>query len=116
MFFLTPTTVQYCYMLMTIEKMWTYDGASRGRLVTNNMMNLMLNIIKPLSLFLVKQKLENGKNAAPPFNFYKFDGEMSAFEKLKELTNDALQEYIGNKDLIAVKSFVDALLDLTKLK
>ena len=115
MLFLTLTTVQYCYMLLTIETMWTYDGASRGRLVTNNMMNLMLNIIKPLSLFLVQQKLKNG-NAAPPFNLYKFDEKPSAFEQLKNLTNDALKEYSGNKELTTVKSFVDALLDLTKLK
>ena len=72
---LIPTVIQYSYMLLTIEKMWTYDGPSRGRLVTNNTMNLMLMVLKPLALFVITQPVKDNKNAAPPFNLYKFSEE-----------------------------------------
>jgi hypothetical protein len=107
--------VQYCYLLLTIEKMWTYDGPSRGRLVTNNIMNLMLTVLRPLALFLVAQPIQDGKNAAPPFNLYKFDENNSAFEQLKSLTSDALKSYPNAAELKPVERFVNELIDISNL-
>jgi len=105
----------YCYLLLTIEKMWIYDGPSRGRLVTNNIMNLMLTVLRPFALFLVTQPLKDGKNAAPPFNLYKFDEKSSAFEQLKVLTSEALNAYPNATELKPVERAVNDLIDISKL-
>jgi len=112
---LIPTLLQYCYLLLTVEKMWSYDGPSRGRLVTNNIMNLMLTVLRPLALFLVAQPLRNGKNAAPPFNFYKFDKCSSSYEQLRALTSEALKAYPNATELTTVDRAVNDLIDISNL-
>jgi len=102
-------------MLLTIEKMWTYDGPSRGRLVTNNIMNLMLLVLKPLALFLVTLPVKDNKNAAPPFNLYKFSEEGSAFEQLNARTRAALKAYPNATELKPVENAVNELIDISEL-
>jgi len=104
----------YCYLLLTMEKMWDYDGPMRGRLVTNNIMNLMLTIMKPLSLFLVKQQLSETENAAPPFNLYAFVGSKgkTALRELQKLTREAVAEYPNEPELHSVEEAVMGLLEI----
>ncbi|KAG8908748.1 hypothetical protein FRB99_002986 [Tulasnella sp. 403] len=107
----------YSYLLMTIEIMWQYNGDLRGRLVTNNIMNLMLTVLRPIATFLVAQTItsgpDQGKHAAPPFRRYDFrDGKDGALEELKRLTREGLATYPGESGLRGVQEAVDALVDL----
>ncbi|KAG8908754.1 hypothetical protein FRB99_002992 [Tulasnella sp. 403] len=110
----------YSYLLMTIEAMWQYDGELRGRLVTNNIMNLMLTVLRPIALFLVAQEItsgpDQGKHAGPPFRQHNFqNGRNGALEELKQLTRDALAQYPDVTALKGVQADVDALIDLGRL-
>lgn len=95
--------------------MWEYSGEKRGALITTNIMQLMFTLIKPLALFLVTQPLENGDNAAPPFNIYKFKEGSSAFEQLKVLTGDALKAYPDVVEVKQAKEGAETLIDISTL-
>ncbi|KAF9070234.1 ferritin-like-domain-containing protein [Rhodocollybia butyracea] len=109
----------YSYLLMTLEKLWRYDGIQRGRLVTNNVMNLMLAILKPVALFLVTLPLESDptKHAAAPYNRHDFRTGTSTFAQLKELMNAAIAQYPGATEgpLRGVQQAVDNLIDIDTL-
>jgi hypothetical protein len=107
--------VQYCYLLLTIEALWMYDGKERGRLVTNNLMVLMLNILRPLAHFLVRQPspLDKSHSACAPFNFYQFDAtEGSPKKKLVALVKAAVSKYPA---LQPVLSHAEGLIDIWDL-
>ncbi|KAG8993010.1 hypothetical protein FRB90_000815 [Tulasnella sp. 427] len=107
----------YCYLLQTIEVLWKYAGPLRGRLVTNNITNLMLNVIKPLALFLAQQKItkgpNKGKHAAFPFRFYPFGSQ--PFAELKRMTDRVMTLYPTEGKLQAVGKYVRELIDLDQL-
>jgi hypothetical protein len=92
--------------------MWTYNGYYRGRLITNNIMNLMSSVLRPLALFLVTQPLKDGKNAAPAFNLYKFNDNSTPCDQLKALIRDARMAY---PDLGGVVRVVERLIDINAL-
>ncbi|KAF8201995.1 ferritin-like-domain-containing protein [Mycena galopus ATCC 62051] len=102
----------YSYLLLTIQTLWTYEGISRQELVTNNIMNLMLTVQKPLSLFLVEQTLANGSHAASPFNLYKFRSPIEAHEELVQLADNAVASYPNVQELLNVRQKVRELIDL----
>lgn len=108
-------------MLLTLEKMWTYGGDQRGRLVTNNIMNLMLTIMKPVALFLVTKPLDNNPSlhAAAPFNLYEFQegSAESALAQLKRLFSEAIAQFpeAAEGPLRGVQRAVDNLIDISTL-
>ncbi|KAG8944495.1 hypothetical protein FRC04_001717 [Tulasnella sp. 424] len=107
----------FSYLLETIEILWKYDGPLRGRLVTNNVMNLMLTILKPLAVFLVQQKITKGpnagKHAAAPYRLYEFGAD--PFGELKDITEKALAQYSNEPKLQEVGQYVSELIDLKQL-
>ncbi|KAI0684995.1 ferritin-like-domain-containing protein [Cytidiella melzeri] len=117
----------YSYLLMTIEILWQYDGNLRGRLVTNNIMNIMLNAIKPVALFLVARPALEGssnptneqqakfgeKHAAPAFNRHDFGA--NPFQELKDIAQKALAAYPEDRRLQEVAKYVRELIDLSQL-
>ncbi|KAG8908750.1 hypothetical protein FRB99_002988 [Tulasnella sp. 403] len=110
----------YSYLLMTIELMWKYSGKWRGRLVTNNMMNLMLHVLRPMAVFLTAQEITSGPNkgrhAGPPFRQYNFQGgKDGALAELKQLTQAGLAPYPDQEALERVQAAVDALIDLANV-
>ncbi|KAG8856460.1 hypothetical protein FRB96_006426 [Tulasnella sp. 330] len=105
----------YCYLLMTMERLWTYEGAMRGRLVSNNVMNLMLTIMRPISHFLVKQKVTDIMNAGPPFNLYTFKGVFgkTALRELQKLTHDAVAAFPNDiNELQPIEEATNNLMDI----
>lgn len=60
----------YCYLLVMIEAAWRTADALRRRKLIRNIHPIMLDILNPLASELVQQKLTDGENAAPAFNFY----------------------------------------------
>ncbi|KAG8698217.1 hypothetical protein FRC11_014572 [Ceratobasidium sp. 423] len=107
----------YSYLLLSIQKLWSYDGPSRESIAANNIMGLMSGALPTLARFLVTQptKREPGKNAAPPFNCYPFDPANSfgnALNQLKEAVKHAIDKF---PDLKGIQGTVDALVDLGKL-
>lgn len=102
---------------MTLEALWKYDGPLRGRLVTNNVMSLMLTILKPLALFLVEQKITKGpnagKHAAAPYRLHEFGHD--AFTELKTIVEDGLKQYPDELSLQEVGKYVQELIDVEQL-
>lgn len=95
--------------------MWEYSGEKREALVTTNIMKLMFNLIKPLAVFLVKQPLENGDNAAPPFRLYEFKEGSSALEQLKAITHEAFLAYRGVAEVEEARKGAEELIDISTL-
>lgn len=98
-----------------METAWTYSGPYRQELVTNNIMTIMLTVLKPLALFLVQQTVASGQHAAPAFNLHEFETTAKAHAELKSLTDAALTAYPEAQELKPVKRAVDELFDLGRI-
>ena len=98
--------------MLTLEKMWTYDGNKRGRLATDNIISLMLTITKPLAPFLV---IVGNVSAATPFIRYnlKEGGVESAHAQLKRLMNECPDAAAG--PLKGAQKAVKDLIDICSL-
>lgn len=91
--------------------MWdnSFQG-NRRDLVTNNLQNIMLHILRPLAAFLVTKTHQSGDNTwqlAPFFNFFEFTATPSFHEQLKTQFQSASQ---GNSELASLRPFVDGLI------
>lgn len=89
--------------------------------MTNNIMNLMLTIMKPVALFLVTKPLDNNPSlhAAAPFNLYEFQegSAESALAQLKRLFSEAIAQFpeAAEGPLRGVQRAVDNLIDISTL-
>ncbi|KAG8812499.1 hypothetical protein FRC19_003093 [Serendipita sp. 401] len=88
----------YCYLLITIERMWDPEfTGKREELVENNLMRLMTRVITPLARFLTQEKGPNDRCFAPFFNFYDFSkSEKTCYDQLVGLMDDAIKAYEGD--------------------
>jgi len=109
----------YCYLLMTIEKLWQYDGQKRKALIEQNIRNAMRPVIPSLAQFLVKQKITSGahvgKHAGPPFRLWKAAQSGKELEELKRLMSDVVNGYPDEQTLKRAKDKVDKFVDLSDL-
>jgi len=107
-------------MLRTLEVLWQYDGAERGNLIGNNLMNLMVSVLSTMAVFLVQQPIESGpdkgKQAAAPFGYYDFNADKasSALDQLKKLVQAGVANYPGG-NLSNLVSTVNGLVDIDSL-
>jgi len=104
----------YCYLLSTIEILWTYDGTEtrREQIIGNNIQGLM-GVIRTISKYLVLQDAGNTKKAASSFNlYYKPDDPLSRLSQLQRETNAAVE---ASPELKDIKSTIDELVDIEKL-
>jgi hypothetical protein len=120
----------YCFLLLTIEKLWTIgDDDSRKQLVLGNMFTIMLGVLGPLAQFLIQQPIGNeGKVACPCFNYYDFGGK-SALSQLLEEMQTSLDVYLDTtaetqdqvavvdygkqiENLLSIQSTMSTLIDL----
>lgn len=120
----------YCFLLMTIERLWTIDDSdSRKQLVLGNMYTLMMGVLTPLAKFLVSQPIgTDGKVAAPCFDWYDFGGKpalkqllgemqtsLDAYLDVTEETPDQVAVHDYGKQLevlLPIQNTMSALLDL----
>ncbi|CAE6362091.1 unnamed protein product [Rhizoctonia solani] len=113
------TDAVYCYLLLSIERLWSYAGPSRQDIIDSNIMSLMQSVLPPLAKFLVKQptKADPGRNAGPAFNFYEFDPTDSyknALGQLKGEIGNALGK-LPEEVRTDIQEAVDSLVDLGNL-
>jgi len=103
----------YCYLLITIENMWDvkFEG-NRRDLVTNNLQNIMLHVLRPLAAFLVgKTYVQDDEtfNLAPFFNFFEFNETSSCHQQLKAECEKAVQV---DPKLQGLQLVVDRLIEV----
>jgi hypothetical protein len=88
----------YCYLLLSIEKLWTiHNEDDRRQLVLANMYTLMLGVLAPLAKLLVTQPLNDttGRVAAPCFNWYDFSaGQGTPFRQLRAEMKATMLSYV----------------------
>ncbi|KIJ40737.1 hypothetical protein M422DRAFT_32162 [Sphaerobolus stellatus SS14] len=86
----------YCYLLLTIEKLWTIpNDDSRHKLVLANMFGIMMGVMAPLAKFLVQQPIgKKGENAGPCFCYYQFTKGKSALKQVQEEMQNAIDAYV----------------------
>lgn len=101
----------YCYLLSTIEILWTYDGSQRDQLIRNNISLLMI-VIKIISEYLVKQDAGNTKKAASCFNLYQPADLLPRLAQLQRETNAAVE---ASPELSVIKGLIDGLVDIDSL-
>ncbi|KAF8810822.1 hypothetical protein BYT27DRAFT_7091051 [Phlegmacium glaucopus] len=105
----------YCYLLISIEKVWdpSIGATKRSELVTINMRNIMLNVLRPLATFLTKQQYKKGEityQLAPFFNLYEFGNSESCHKQLLDqmkMVAVKFPELVGVKDVVAKLVAVD---------
>ncbi|KAG8772121.1 hypothetical protein FRC15_002960 [Serendipita sp. 397] len=91
----------YCYLLITVERMWDPAFPDRDSLITNNLRELMVKIMRPLAEFLVHEKDSNDQCFAPLFRFYDFSkSEETCHDQLKDLMKEAMKAYEGEADKV----------------
>ncbi|RUS35542.1 ferritin-like-domain-containing protein [Jimgerdemannia flammicorona] len=83
----------YCYLLMTIETLWTVpDPVERQKIVYGSMYGTMMGVMAPLAEFLVRQPVGQNQHAAPCFQYYQFTTSTPKTE-LQTLIQRALDLY-----------------------
>ncbi|KAG8829034.1 hypothetical protein FRC18_009636 [Serendipita sp. 400] len=91
----------YCYLLITVERMWDPAFTDRDSLITNNLRELMVKIMRPLAEFLVHEEDSNDQCFAPLFRFYDFPkSERTCHDQLKDLMKEAMKAYEGEADKV----------------
>jgi hypothetical protein len=92
----------FCYLLLTLEKLWTVSSPDdRQKLIQNNMTLLMISVIAPLATFLISQPIGNaGEVAAPCFGYYPFGSRSSALADLQKEIQTAIDAYAGNASAV----------------
>jgi hypothetical protein len=114
----------YCYLLKTIETLWTVsrekDSKKRTDLINNAMGPSMKKVMPKLAEFLVKQEIKEGPKkgtlAAPCFEYY--SPEMVSENQLKDLKGDICRLIEEAKVLFADPAVVKELtsiLDFAKI-
>lgn len=104
----------YCYLLSTIEKLWTYDGTEdqRGDIIICNIMGLM-GVIRTISEYLVQQDAGNTKRAASCFNlYYRPDHPLSRLAQLEREINAAAE---ASPELEGIKGTISSVRDIDQL-
>jgi len=86
----------YCFLLLTIEKLWTISSDDdRQKLVLGNVYLIMLGVLKPLAKFLVQQRIgKEEKVAGPCFGYYLFQPNESALKQLQDEIKNAIGTYL----------------------
>lgn len=112
----------YCYLLLTLEKLWTEGNPQRRRqYITKNLQHLMMDILRPIAKLLVTKVVTTSlnpidvtkkKHFGPPFNFYDFGLTEPPFKQLKVLMTNAVT---AAPELRPVKDTVDGLMDIGPL-
>jgi len=114
----------YSYLFLSIEKLWQYadrpGGPKRSDVITHNFHEAMRDVIRPIAIFLVQQKITSGvhagKYAGPPFRRYNFPGQGTELEKLKRCIKAAVDAYPEESSLKDAQKVVDEdLIDLSLL-
>lgn len=123
----------FCYLLLSIEKLWTIsDPDARRRVVLSNMYSIMLGVIGPLARLLVSQPLEDGttNHAGPCFGWFEFMEGSTPFSQLRTQMKRAMLAYVDVTDdtnhqasahnygpqieaLMPVQAAIDILLDIS---
>lgn len=124
----------YCFLLVTIEKLWTIDdGDARKQLILGNMFTIMLGVLGPLAQFLLQQPIgDEGKVACPCFDFYDFHGKpelpqlqaemqtaLDAYLDVTEETPDQVPDVnygLQIELLLPIQNTMSTLIDLDKYK
>lgn len=81
----------------------------------------MINILGPLSGFLVQQPIfpTSTEVAGPCFGYYKFESPTSALQQLKQEIQSAITAYSGNASAVAllqpVKDTISGLVDVASV-
>jgi len=107
----------FCYLLLTLEKLWTVSSADGRQKLVGTMFPLMTGILAPLAKFLVQQPIGiAGEVAAPCFSYYPFGSPDSAFADLKQEIQAAIDAYAGNvsaqAQLTSVQTAIGKLVDI----
>ncbi|GJJ10926.1 hypothetical protein Clacol_005155 [Clathrus columnatus] len=109
----------FCYLLQTVETLWRTGGGTIKRMhfVNNNLHNIMLYVLRPLSTFLLSQKVKSADGTETNirfnlfFNYYDFKT-TGKLKKLQDLAKDAVGEFPSDKILLEVQKTVNALEDV----
>jgi hypothetical protein len=111
----------YCFLLRTIETLW-YVGKEDNRhtLVLGNLFSLMLNVLRPLSQFLMTQPIgSDGRCAAPCFGYYEFKKGESELKQLQDEMQAAINSYLAETaetadqvDVVDYGSMLETLLPI----
>jgi hypothetical protein len=96
-------------LLISIEKVWdpSVGATQRSELVTNNIRNIMSNVLRPLATFLAKQAYVKDRIAyqlAPFFNFYPFEHNSTCHNQLLGKMRTAAStfpELVGIREVVA---------------
>ncbi|KAG8986920.1 hypothetical protein FRB90_003692, partial [Tulasnella sp. 427] len=106
----------YCYLLLTIEALWQYDGSERGNVVGTNIFGLMFSVIKPVAQFLVQQPIKTlpnvTANAGFPYRRFDFTSPAEALTQLTAQMQKGLAAYPNEPSLNGVLSTTQGLVDL----
>jgi len=110
----------YCYLLMTIEKLWTVDDSKeRQNILYGSMYEIMTGVMGPIGNFLSHQQLpgpqldgENPEFAAPTFEYYEFteDPKAEMSRKMQEVIDLYLDLGVNIRDTLqSIKTGIDNL-------
>jgi hypothetical protein len=90
----------YCFLLRTIEILWTVDKNNRRhKLVLGNMFGIMIGVLKPLAQFLFSQPIGlDDERAAPCFGCYKFKEGESELKQLQDEMQATINAYLAVTD------------------
>lgn len=96
----------YSYLLLTIQTLWHLDeGDYRDSVVKQNFFPLMQGILAPIANFMVKHQVgQNGRAAAPCFQYYDFTDEVMPLGKVYKQVQRAAELFPdaqGLKDALA---------------
>ncbi|KAF7985129.1 hypothetical protein HWV62_9051 [Athelia sp. TMB] len=118
----------YCYLLLTLEKLWTEDDPKRRRqFITKNLQHLMMDIMRPMAKLLVTkvvtrsrnpvdiEKHLNQKHFGPPFNFYDFYNAPAGVAPFQQLKNLMAEAVAAAPELKQAQDTVNGLMDIGPL-
>jgi hypothetical protein len=107
----------FCYLLLTLEKLWTVSSVDGRQKLIDAMFPLMSGILAPLARFLVQQPIGSaGEVAAPCFGYYPFGSPDRALTDLMQEIQAAIEAYVGNVNaqaqLTSVQTTIGELVDI----
>lgn len=85
----------FCYLLLTIETLWTVNPGTRRTNLLGNIFLLMIEILGLLARFLLTQPLGD-RVAGPCFNYYPFQSIATALGDLQKEIQGAIDAYHGD--------------------
>lgn len=105
----------FCYLLLTIEMLWSVSPGSHRTNLLGNISPLMIDILGPLAQLLLTQQIGD-KVAAPCFNYYHFESTATALSHLQNEIQGAIDAYDGDDaqgKLQNVRKKISELADIT---